>query len=147
MVGALVGGLVQRRFSFGAVIVATLVVQALLFPLLGIAAGAWTLGLVFGAMQFFGPIYNVVQFSHRIARIPDALQGRVNSSFRLIAFVLNPVGALVCGLLIERAGAGWALGFFAVVLMALAAYAALDPVIRDEGRTPAAGGTDPQRGA
>ena len=146
MVGALVGGLAQRRFSFGTVIVGTLVVQALLFPLFGIAAGAWTLGLVFGAMQFFGPIYNVVQFSYRIARIPDALQGRVNSSFRLIAFVLNPVGSLVCGVLIERAGAVWGLGFFAVVLAALAAYAALDPVIRDEGRTPARGSTHRQRG-
>ena len=147
MVGALVGGVAQRRLSFGVVIVGTLVVQALLFPLLGIAAGAWTLGLVFGAMQFFGPIYNVVQFSYRIARIPDALQGRVNSSFRLIAFVLNPVGALVCGVLIERAGAGWALGFFAVVLVALAAYAALDPVIRDEGRRATHGGPDGQAGA
>jgi predicted MFS family arabinose efflux permease len=138
MVGALVGGAAQRRMRFGSVIVGTLVVQALLFPLFGMAAGAWTLGLVFGAMQFFGPIYNVVQFSYRIARIPDALQGRVNSSFRLIAFVLNPVGSLLCGVLIERAGSQWALGFFAVVLVALAVYAALDPVIRDEGRTPTA---------
>jgi hypothetical protein len=40
--------------------------------------------------------------------------------------------------LIERAGSQWALGFFAVVLVALAVYAALDPVIRDEGRTPTA---------
>jgi predicted MFS family arabinose efflux permease len=143
MVGALVGGLAQRRFRFGSVIVGTLAVQALLFPLFGIAAGAWTLGLVFGAMQFFGPIYNVVQFSYRIARIPDALQGRVNSSFRLIAFILNPVGSLVCGVLIEQAGAGWALGFFAVVLVGLAAYAALDPVIRDEGRPPAAPAQQP----
>jgi predicted MFS family arabinose efflux permease len=135
MVGALVGGQVQRRMPFGSVIVGTLVVQALLFPLFGIAAGAWTLGLVFGAMQFFGPIYNVVQFSYRIARIPDALQGRVNSSFRLIAFILNPVGSLACGVLIERANAAWALGVFAAVLAALAVYAALDPVIRDEGRT------------
>jgi predicted MFS family arabinose efflux permease len=134
MVGALIGGMVQQRMSFGTVIVGTLVVQALLFPLLGWAAGAWSLGLIFGAMQFLGPIYNVVQFSHRIARIPDALQGRVNSSFRLIAFVLNPVGSLACGVLIERAGAGWALAFFALVLVGVAAWAAMDPVIRNEGR-------------
>ena len=31
-------------------------------------------------------IYNVVQLSYRIALIPDGLQGRVNSSFRLFAF-------------------------------------------------------------
>jgi predicted MFS family arabinose efflux permease len=136
MVGALIGGQAQRRLRFGTVIVGTLAVQALLFPLFGLAAGAWTLGLVFGALQFFAPIYNVVQFSHRIARIPDALQGRVNSSFRLIAFVLNPVGALVCGLLIERSSALWALAFFSVVLIALAVVAALDPVIRAEGRDP-----------
>ena len=51
-----------------------------------------------------GPIYNVVQFSYRIALIPDTLQGRVNSTFRLLAFGFQPLGAAICGLLIERIG-------------------------------------------
>lgn len=133
MFGALAGGWARRRFSFGQVIIGTLAVQALLLPLFGWPAGALVLGVVYGLMQFFGPIYNVVQFSHRLAMIPDGLQGRVNSSFRLIAFILNPVGAALCGLLVERAGMAWAVAFFAVVQLGLALAAALDPAVRHAG--------------
>ena len=130
LIGALIGGQVQRRFSFAQVIVGTLVIQAALFPFFGWAGSALALGLVYGLQQFVAPIYNVVQFSHRIAMIPDGLQGRVNSSFRLIAFVLNPVGSALCGLLIEHAGPLWALGVFALVQAGVALAAALDPAIR-----------------
>lgn len=144
MVGALIGGQVQRRFSFGQVIIGTMAVQALMFPLMGVAGTALSLGLVYGVIMFAAPIYNVVQFSHRIAMIPDGLQGRVNSSFRLIAFVLNPVGSALCGLLIEHAGVLWALGLFAVVQAGVALAAALDPVVRNcEGGTRAARVTRP----
>mgnify|MGYP000455671856 CR=1 FL=1 len=51
-----------------------------------------------------GPIFNVTQFSHRLTLIPDQLQGRVNSTFRLFAFGFNPLGAALSGLLIERVG-------------------------------------------
>jgi hypothetical protein len=54
----------------------------------------------------------VVQFSYRIALIPDGLQGRVNSSFRLFAFLLNPVGAALCGWLLERGGSPPAVAVF-----------------------------------
>ena len=37
-----------------------------------------------------GPIYNVVQFSYRLALIPERLLGRVNSTFRLLAFGFQP---------------------------------------------------------
>ncbi len=130
MFGALVGGWVRRRFSFGQVIIGTLALQALTFPLFGWAGSALALGLVFGVNQFVGPIYNVVQFSHRIAMIPDGLQGRVNSSFRLIAFILNPVGAALCGTLIEHGSALWAVAFFGVVQAGVALAAGLDPAVR-----------------
>jgi predicted MFS family arabinose efflux permease len=131
MIGALIGGQVQRRFSFGQVIIGTMSVQALMFPLMGAAGSALSLGLVYGVIMFAGPIYNVVQFSHRIAMIPDGLQGRVNSSFRLIAFVLNPVGSALCGLVVEHAGELWALGLFALVQGGVALAAALDPAVRE----------------
>ncbi|MBL8363574.1 MAG: MFS transporter [Rubrivivax sp.] len=137
IVGALLGGHVKQRWPFGRVIVGIFVLQALVFPLFGWAGSAFTLGLVYAALVFFGPIYNVVQFSHRIARIPDALQGRVNSSFRLVAHGLNPVGAVVCGQLLERAGSGWAVAFFAVCSAALAVAAAADRVVRTEGESAA----------
>jgi hypothetical protein len=49
-------------------------------------------------------LYNVVQFSYRLALIPDALQGRVNSVFRLIAFGGQPLGLALTGILIQNVG-------------------------------------------
>jgi hypothetical protein len=56
--------------------------------------------------------------------IPDKLQGRVNSSFRLIAWGSRPLGALLIGFLIEWVGASntiLALGGLFLVL-SLAAF-------------------------
>jgi hypothetical protein len=52
--------------------------------------------------MMMAPIYNVVQFSYRLSLIPDALQGRVNSTFRLLAFGFTPLGAAASGLLLEQ---------------------------------------------
>lgn len=128
--GALLGARVQRRFGFGQVVVGVLVLHALLFPLFALCPGALWLGVVFALLAWLGPIYNVVQFSWRIALIPDALQGRVNSGFRLIAHGLNPVGALVCGQLLERAGSGWTIAFFSLCGAGVAAAAAGNPLVR-----------------
>ncbi len=131
VLGSVAGGYVQRYFSFGQVIVGTTLLQAALFPLFGVAWGWLWLGMVFGLISFLGPIYNVVQFSHRIALIPAGLEGRVNAGYRFIAHLPNPLGALLCGVLIERAGAGVALTFFAVVFGLLALVAAASKTIRE----------------
>lgn len=134
ILGALVGGQIQRRFSFGQVIVVVLLLQGLLFPLFAACPGPLWLGLVYAGIAFLGPVYNVVQFSYRIGLIPDALQGRVNSSFRLIAHGLNPVGAALCGQLIEHAGSGWAVAFFSACGLLVAVAAALDKAVRQAPR-------------
>ena len=103
------GGRIQRWFSFGQVIAGTVLLQALLFPLNALSPSPLWLGLVYALIHFLGLVYNVVQFSHRIALIPAGLQGRVNAGFRFIAHSLNPVGAALCCILIERIGAQWTL--------------------------------------
>ena len=77
------------------------------------------------------PIYNVVQFSYRVALIPDALQGRVNSVFRLLAHGLQPLGAALCGLLLEHAGLGWTVAVFAVSYLALGVLATCSRSVRE----------------
>lgn len=132
--GALVGGRIQRRFSFGQVIVGVLAVQALLLPLLLLCTSPLWLGVVYGSIMLMGPVYNVVQFAYRISVIPDALQGRVNSSFRLVAHGLFPVGALLCGWLLESAGSTPTVLMFGACGVALAAGAAMDKVVRQAPR-------------
>ena len=130
IVGSLIGGRIQRRFSFGQVIITVIWVQALLFPLYLVVPNFWLLGVVYALVYTLSPVYNVVQFSYRIALIPDALQGRVNSSFRLLAFGFNPLGAALCGLLIERAGSTATVLVFAVCYLLMAVAAQLNRHIR-----------------
>jgi hypothetical protein len=77
-----------------------------------------------------GPIYNVVQFSYRLSIIPDQLQGRVNSTFRLLAFGFMPVGAALSGVLIERFGARDSVLIFWIWLLFLAALTAVNRQVR-----------------
>ncbi|MBI3366960.1 MAG: MFS transporter [Burkholderiales bacterium] len=121
LLGALVGPWARARFSFGQAVIGATLVQALLFPFFALATSTLWLGAIYAAIMFFAPIYNVVQLSYRVALIPDGLQGRVNSGFRFTAHLLYPVGALLCGVLIEHAGAMPALAVFAACYLALAA--------------------------
>ncbi len=102
--GSIIGGFIQKRFKFGQVIIGTVWFSALVFPLYAIAPHFLILGVLAALIWMMGPVYNVVQFSYRLALIPDALQGRVNSTFRLLAFGFNPLGAALAGILLERIG-------------------------------------------
>jgi predicted MFS family arabinose efflux permease len=130
ILGSLVGGQIQKRFTFGQVIIATVWASALLFPLYAIVPSYFLLGVVAGAIYFLVPIYNVVQFSYRLALIPDRLQGRVNSVFRLLAFGFMPVGAALSGVLIEHLGATAAVTMFSGLLVLLAIATMLNRHVR-----------------
>ncbi|MBF6589392.1 MAG: MFS transporter [Ktedonobacterales bacterium] len=102
ILGAAVASPIQRRFRFRTVIVSTQVVSAALWPLLIFAPNVWLLGAITATSWVTGPIYNTTQMSYRLALIPDALQGRVNSVFRLLAFGVQPLGLALTGVLLER---------------------------------------------
>ena len=136
VLGAMAGSPVQRRFSFGAVIIGVVAIHALLMPMIALCMGPLSLGVVFGLIMFFGPVYNVVQLSYRIALIPDGLQGRVHAGFRLTANLLFPVGAYLCGVLIERWGVLPTLAAFCVVQVVLTLLVLIDKVIREAPRAP-----------
>ena len=107
-IGALVGAVfapsLQKRLTFAQAIIGTTCLTVVAIPLYTIAPNALVLGMITVLNFAIGPIYNVVQFSYRLALIPDALQGRVNSVFRLIAFGGQPLGLALTGLLIQTIG-------------------------------------------
>ncbi|HZQ05973.1 MAG TPA: MFS transporter [Anaerolineae bacterium] len=129
--GSIIGGQIQRRFRFGQVIISTVWISAILFPLLAIAPQFYLLGIIQGLAWMTGPIYNVVQFSYRIALIPDALQGRVNSTFRLLAFGFQPLGAALGGFLIERYGVNAAVLFFTVWYLIISVLTTFNSHVRN----------------
>ncbi len=138
--GSVIGGQIQKRFRFGQVIIVTVWIMALTFPLLAFAPHFYLLGLIMGVSWMAGPVYNVVQFSYRVALIPDALQGRVNSVFRLTAFGFQPLGAAISGLLIEHFGVYVAIAFFSLWLIGLAVLTTFNAHVRNArqiGQAPA----------
>ena len=131
IVGSLIGGQLQRRFSFGQVIICLLWLNVALFSLYAVVPAYLLLGVVAALLYMLGPIYNVVQFSYRLALIPDALQGRVNSTFRLLAFGFMPIGAALSGFLLERIGAVGTVFVFTLWFLLLAILTTFNRHVRE----------------
>lgn len=104
-VGGIAGSLMGERI--GKALGATRTMQLMLaasgpcFLAMALAPGAWTLGSCFAAMEFTGFVWNVVSVSTRQRMIPDALLGRVNSLYRLLAWGMMPVGLVLSGLIVS----------------------------------------------
>ncbi len=131
IVGAIIGPTLQKRFSFGSVIIATSWVFALTMPLYVIAPNVFMIGVISAISFVAGPVYNIVQFSYRSAIIPDELQGRVNSVFRLIAFGGQPLGYALTGLLIQDIGVKQTILIDAAILVLLALLATINKSVRN----------------
>ena len=69
------------------------------------APGPVSLGVFMAVFQFTGLVWNTVSVSYRQRMIPDALLGRVNSLYRLLAWGMMPVGLLASGLIMRGASA------------------------------------------
>jgi MFS family permease len=103
--GGLLGGLTAGRIvaRLGPARVATwsLALTAPCFASLLLLPGPWTIALTFAAFEFFGILWNTVSVSYRQRLIPDAILGRVNSLYRLLAWGMMPAGLALSGLMIE----------------------------------------------
>jgi MFS family permease len=122
IVGSILGAPLQKRLRFPAVIIGTTLLSMVLWPPLIFAPNIWWLGAISAVSFLTGPIYNVTQFSYRLALIPDMLQGRVNSVFRLLAFGGQPIGLALTGIALENIGTDntiWII-FAGFVVMSLA---------------------------
>jgi len=71
------------------------------FVCIAAAPGSVTLAAVICLFEFTGLVWNVVSVSFRQRAIPDALLGRVNSLYRLLAWGMIPVGLLLSGLTVQ----------------------------------------------
>jgi MFS family permease len=104
VIGALLAGPLYRRFGFARMIIGSAWLWALLWLVYAFAPNPLVLGIVNVVSFTVVPIYGIVQYSYRLATIPDHLQGRVNSVFRLIALSSQPLGIAVTGLLLQAIG-------------------------------------------
>ncbi|WP_367127907.1 MFS transporter [Saccharothrix sp. HUAS TT1] len=103
VVGALISGWVSRRMPLGTLLVVTQWLAggaSLLIPVATLVPKPAAVVLII-VMHFVDAVmvivYNVNQRSYRSAVTPDALQGRMNASIRMIVMGVCPLGALLGG--------------------------------------------------
>ncbi len=130
VIGSLIAPYIQRRFSFGQVTITALWVEAALWPCLAFAPNPLLLGLVVAALSIMGPSANAVQLGYRLSLIPDHLQGRVNSAFRLLAHACEPIGAAGAGILLEKVGGTATALIFSAAVAGLAIVTTLNRQVR-----------------
>lgn len=117
--GSFIAQRIQKRWSFGQVTTMIPCLWALLTMLYVLAPNPFALGAISFLIYTLWPIFNTVQISYRLSLIPDTLQGRVNSVYRLIAFGSEPLGLTFAGLLIQS------VGIIATVLVTAGSFALL----------------------
>jgi MFS family permease len=125
--GAVLAPKIQRRLSFGQAIIGLCWFFAASFASFAFARTLPTIAVLLLIENLVSPTYDTVQYSYRLALIPDALQGRVNSVFRLVALGTQPLGLALTGILLENIGVE-------PTVLALAAWLAIVALITTVNR-------------
>jgi hypothetical protein len=103
VLGSLAGPWVARVLGPARTMQWMLATSAPAFVAMAMAPGPVTLAVVFAVFECTGLIWNIVSVSTRQRMIPDALLGRVNSLYRLLAWGLMPVGLVLSGMIVQVA--------------------------------------------
>ncbi len=131
VLGALLAPRVQRRLTFGQAIIGLSWCFTATLLMFSVAVSPALIMVVLATLSLVGPSYDTVQLTYRLALIPDALQGRVNSVFRLVAQGMSPLGLALTGVLLEVAGPVATALTLGGVLAAIAVLATLNRHVRD----------------
>jgi MFS family permease len=105
LLGAWIAPHVKTRLPFGAVIIGTIALQALVTPLVGLATSAAMMICGWAIAFMLDPIFSMASTSYRFAVTPDAMRGRVHSIYRLGGYGAEPFGAALGGLFLGILGA------------------------------------------
>lgn len=96
LLGAACSPMLQRRVPVGWLLISTLLLFVLLWPLYGVVTNPWVLGSVIASLALLDSVAYLQTVSYRLAVVPDLLQGRVSSIARLVLFgssTFGPVGS------------------------------------------------------
>jgi MFS family permease len=128
--GALLGSFLApplaSRLSLRQAMVALLFALAALIPAMALTDSVIGVTAIMTASSVLAPVLNVLIVSAQLAVTPDEFQGRVQSAMGFAATVAAPLGPLVGGFLLTRAGAPSTFllaGAFFAVLAAASGFA------------------------
>ena len=102
--GSLVAGRITGRLGRARSIAASMVTFVVMAGTPALTANPWLVGAAWALGGFGIMVWNVIVVSLRQSITPNALLGRVNSCYRLLAWGTMPVGALVGGAIGEALG-------------------------------------------
>lgn len=95
------------------------------FLAMAVAPGPIPLAFALAVFEFSGVVWNTVSVSYRQRSIPNALLGRVNSLYRLLAWGLMPIGLLLSATIVRFADGFMSREAALVAPFYLAAFGAL----------------------
>jgi MFS family permease len=104
LIGALLVGPLQRRFGFSSLLIGTTWLWAITWLPFLFAPNVLVLGVAMTISFVVVPIFLTVQYTYRLSQIPDQLQGRVNSVFRLVLVASQALGLVLTGALLQAFG-------------------------------------------
>lgn len=128
--GSLLAARIQSFLRFGQIIIGSAWLWACIWPFYAVAPNALSLAAVTAALYFVWPIYNSTQMSYRLSLIPDHLQGRVNSAFRLVSFTGRPIGLALSGTLLQVASPRTTVLLLGIAPIAMALAATFNKHVR-----------------
>jgi predicted MFS family arabinose efflux permease len=99
----LVGDRIIARFGARRVMPAALMLAGVMMLMVPMMPNGWGLAGCFFVFELSGITWNIVSVSLRQRLVPDALRGRVNSIYRLLAWGMIPLGTALAGAMV-----GWA---------------------------------------
>jgi MFS family permease len=146
ILGSLAASYLQRRFTFGTLMVLATWGWALTWIPYALAPNLATL---FGAYIVGAPIvaiFLVVQSSYQLRLIPDEVRGRVNSVFRLLTVGLEPLSITMTGILLQAYGGVSTILIVFAPQVLLAALTTLNPRLRRAAQDGVRGGAMPGSG-
>jgi MFS family permease len=104
LAGSLLVGRAEVRLGRARLLAITVLVTAVTIAMPGLTTSPWLVGASFAASGVAIVMWNVVTVSLRQRIVPDRLLGRVNASYRLLAWGSQPLGALLGGVIGELLG-------------------------------------------
>jgi predicted MFS family arabinose efflux permease len=104
LLGALLAPRIARRVRFGHIIVGGIALWGLAAATLALAGSPPLLMLGLALVELLWPLYAVTVVTYRLSLVPDTMQGRINSAFRLLTFGTEPLGTALGGVLLTPLG-------------------------------------------
>jgi predicted MFS family arabinose efflux permease len=135
LAGAFLAERLARRFSLGAVLVASLLVWSGTSVLIPLASGSWALAFLLASQlaDVAGAVFLINALSLRQSVTPDRLLGRVNASFNLLSTGAALLGALGGGMLGQALGLRGAVAVGVAIGAAAVVWLLASPVRRMRG--------------